>query len=399
MKNILVIGAGWEQYTLISRIKEEGHFIIATHPQMNNEGFSIADKFFVKDPRDIVGHLNLAKTYEIDAVVTDNCDFSLYTAAIISKKLALNFADIQSAVYSNDKLEQRKKCFSDKIKQPNFLKIKTYEDLDFADDTLNYPLIIKPVDSRGTFGVSVAKDRHSLNEAYFDAISNSNARTLICEEFINGTLVTVDGFCFSNGHKSLAVASREFEEGVKPITKEIIYPAKFGDSINKLILENHNNVVKSLNYNYGHTHGEYIITENQEIYLVECANRGGGVYTSSTIVPNLTGIDLNLILLNQSLGIDNFQIKDKSIRFMRNSTILTFLNFNEGKVIKSINVDELLKLPFVLKFKTTYKVDEMVEPIEHCGNRHSMLVISDDTVEKTLVNLGMFKKKMDIKYY
>jgi hypothetical protein len=154
-----------------------------------------------------------------------------------------------------------------------------------------------------------------------------------------------------------------------------------------------------LNYVQGHTHGEYIVTKDDEIYLVECTNRGGGVYTSSTIVPNLTGINLNEILINQSLGKDTFKVLGEGPDMMINSTILTFLDFEVGKVIKSINVSELSKLEYVLKFRTIFNENDMVELIDNCASRHSMLAVKGANSEDSFRNLENFKNSLNIKYY
>lgn len=399
MSKLLIIGAGWEQYALIKEAKRQGHYIIATHPAMNTDGFSLADRFFEKDSRDIDAHLEIAKTYEVDAVVTDNCDYSFYTAAVVSASLGLSFASLESAIFSNDKVAQRISCQKHNVTQPEFYPIQTADELRSAAAQLGFPLIIKPVDSRGTFGVTIVKDSGNLENAFFEALMNSPSRKVICERFIPGTLVTVDGFCFKNGHRSLTVASRVFEDGPKPITKEIIYPAAFTEELKASILEAHQKVVTALNYQYGHTHGEYIVTESGEVHLVECTNRGGGVYTSSSIVPNLTGINLNEILINQSLGTDEFEISDKQGGYMTKSSMLTFLDFEEGKVIKSINYDELIALPYVVKYRSVYNEDDMVESIENCASRHSMLVIEGANSEATWENLKDFKEKMKIEYY
>ncbi len=362
MSKLLIIGAGWEQYALIEEAKKQGHYIIATHPAMNTDGFSLADRFFVKDSRDIAAHLEIAKTRQVDAVVTDNCDYSFYTAAVVSASLGLHFASLESAIHSNDKVAQRVSCQKKGLTQPEFYPIQTLSELHSAADQLGFPLIIKPIDSRGTFGVTIVKEEAGLEHAFFEALTNSPSRKVICERFIKGTLVTVDGFCFKNGHRSLTVASRVFEDGPKPITKEIIYPAEFSESLKTNILKAHEQVVEALNYQYGHTHGEYIVTDREEVYLVECTNRGGGVYTSSSIVPNLTGINLNEILINQSLGTDSFEAPDQENDYMIKSSMLTFLDFEEGKVIKSINIGELKSLPYVLKYRSVYHEDDMVEP-------------------------------------
>jgi biotin carboxylase len=399
MKRILVIGSGWEQFSLLKKIKDNGHQIIATHPFFNPEGSPLADVTYVKNARDIAAHIKIAEAHKIDGVVTDNCDFSFFTASVLAAKLKLPFADIKSAIYSNDKFAQRMQCKTRGIKQPEFYKVRALQEVKDAAAALSFPVVLKPVDSRGTFGVSIIHDVAALEQAYYDAINNSSGWTLICEQFINGTLVTVDGFCFKNGHRSLAVASRKFESGIKPVTKEIIYPAEFSDELNEKLLSNHDAVVQALEYRYGHTHGEYIVSDNGDIYLVECTNRGGGVYTSSVIVPFLTEIDLNEILLSQSLGIDNFEVDNKGLAFLRNSAMLTFLDFEVGRVIKNINIKELQDLPFVLRYRTIYSVNDMVESIENCASRHSMLVIKGGNREETVRNLKLFKEKLKIDYY
>jgi biotin carboxylase len=398
-KNILLIGAGWEQYSLIETIKQQGHKIIATHPSHNNDGFKLADTFYIKDSRDIKAHLAIAATHHIDAVVTDNCDYSFYTAAVVASKFKLPFANIQSAIFSNDKFAQREKCSKEGIVQPRYKKVRNLEELKNAAIEIGFPVILKPVDSRGTFGVTIINDETTLETAYYDAVDNSPSRILICEKFITGTLVTVDGFCFNNGHKALAVASRVFEKGIKPVTKEIIYPAQFDTELNNKLLENHHRVVTALNYNYGHTHGEYIVTPEREIYLVECTNRGGGVFTSTVIVPLLTEINLNELLLNQSLGTDTFQIENKGIDFMKKSVMLTFLDFKVDGVIKNINMNEVLQLSYVVRFRSVYGENDMVESIENCASRHSMLVLKGSNASETYDNLQKFKSALKVEYY
>jgi len=399
MSKLLFVGAGWEQEELILEAKRLGHFVIATHPQLNTQGLSHADVHFVKDSLDIASHLQIAKTYNVDGIVTDNCDFSLYTSAVVAKALGLKFNSIESAFLSNNKFEQREKCCSNGIVQPKYYRVRTFEELQTAAENLGYPLIIKPVDSRGTFGVTIVNTADDLSMGFYDAICNSASHTVICEHFVEGTLVTVDGFVFKNGHHALAVASRSFQEGVKPVTKEIIYPAKFDNKLNSRLMQNHESVVRALGYSQGHTHGEYIVTNDEEIYLVECTNRGGGVYTSSTIVPNITGINLNELLINQSLDKDNYEIQGKGPQLMKNSVILTFLDFQVGKVIKSINKEEVRDLDFVLKYRTIFSENDMIESIDNCASRHSMLVLHGDNLEESIGNFEKFKSFLNVEYF
>lgn len=398
-KKILIIGAGWEQVSLIETAKKMGHYIIATHSHISADGFKLADQYYVKDSRDIKGHIAIAESHKIDAVLTDNCDYSFYTASVVASNLNLPFASIQSALYSNDKFAQRECVSHTKVKQPTFVKIQTLDQLFDAIPKIGFPSILKPIDSRGTFGVTIIENQTQLKQAFFDAINNSPSRTLIYEQFIKGTLVTVDGFCFKNGHQSLTVASRKFEEGPKPVTKEIIYPAIFENNINVALMSAHHDVVSALGYTVGHTHGEYILAENNEIFLVECTNRGAGVFTSSVIVPLLTTYPINECLVNQMLGCDTYEPENNGLASMKCSVMLTFIDYTVGQVIDEINLEEVQKLPFTVRFRSKYGVNDMIESIENGAGRHSMLVISASNHNELLNNLKAFKQTLKVKYH
>ena len=388
MKSLMFIGAGWEQEELIKTAKKQNFKIIATNPYIEKEVAKIADRYFVRESNDIDSHFQIAKTYNVHGILTDNCDYSLYTAAFISEKLSLPSVGISSASFAINKKRQRKKCSnSPYVKQPVFFGFKTIKKYLNSIKSIKLPFIVKPNDSRGTFGVTIVREKSNAMDAFYYAISKSPSRTAIVEEFIEGNLFTVDGFCFDDRHKSLAVASRKFVEGPHPVTKEIIYPAQVPKEIIERLKKAHDSVVRSLAYTKGHTHGEYIVNEHGNVYLVECTNRGGGVFTSSTIVPEVSGIDLNQTLINQMIG-NKVMSKDSD----NNPVILSFLDFEVGKTIKSI---EIPNLSYLLKFRSIYGEKDIVESVENCASRHMMAVIRGN-----LENLGDFKKRgLKIKYY
>lgn len=353
----------------------------------------------MRDSRDVAGHLKIARTHDIDAAISDNCDYSLLTAALVASKLGLAFGPVASALCSNDKYRQRELCHRAGIRQPPFHQVRTPEDALSAAEQIGYPVVMKPVDSRGTFGVTIVQNSSDLLEAYYDAVSNSPSVTLICEKFIHGELVTVDGFCFSNGHQSLTIASRRCDEGKKPVTKYISYPSNHSNELKIRLLSNHHNVARALGYQFGHTHGEYIISANEDIYLVECANRGAGVYTSSTINPLITGIDLNEIYINQCLGDDQFKIDHDVGDYMIRAATLSFLDLDVGKVIKKINVDEIAALPFVKAFRSAFEEKQMVESVENCVSRHLMVVVDGGDRDELRENYKKFISTLNVEYY
>ena len=125
MKRLLFIGAGWEQYELIKTALKMGFEIIATNPTINFEVSKIVDRYFLRKSDDLDAHYKIAKTFKVIGIVTDNCDYSLYTATFVAQKLELPSIGLEAAICAIDKNRQRKKCRnSTNFKQPKHYKFK-----------------------------------------------------------------------------------------------------------------------------------------------------------------------------------------------------------------------------------------------------------------------------------
>ena len=54
------------------------------------------------------------------------------------------------------------------------------------DDDIPFPVIVKPVDNGGSFGITVCHDRTEMKEAIDKAIKNSTVGEYLCEKFLEG---------------------------------------------------------------------------------------------------------------------------------------------------------------------------------------------------------------------
>jgi hypothetical protein len=109
-----------------------------------------------------------------------------------------------------------------------------------------------------------------------------------------------------------------------------------------------------------------------DIYLIESANRGGGVYTSEIIVPNVSEVDILEAYANDILNNERFpQPNTKS----RNNVILKFFSFNSGNIKAIDGVKELLADERVMKFRLAVKEGDTIAPITSDANRHGFIIV------------------------
>lgn len=399
MKRIMMIGAGWEQVPLIKKAKAMGHWVLATNPNPNGDALAFADEARVLDPKDITAADKLFSEFNIDAVITDNCDYSLYASGMLAMKHGLPGANFRAISYSNNKRKSRLACQVAGVRQPAFKVCETFEDvLSGVDEVGSYPVILKPVDNRGNFGVNIVLGREDLDEAFFDAIANAHSRQIVLEKFITGRLLTVEGFANaqSGRHLSLAVSSKKMLGGKKGVAMELLYPADITDEIAEKAKRINNEVVKALKYDYGYTHTEYIVDEAGEIWLVESTNRGGGVYISSLILPTITGVDLPEQLVRMACGeIISFLAKEETVPLV-SAAVLSFFQFPANGIIRSISgLKEVQAWPGVLVARLSVKPGDRIDSISNDANRHGFVVASAPTRDE--LNALVEKAKQTIK--
>ena len=372
MRRILVINLGWEQEPLLEKLQNFDVAIYGVHYDFNYyKQIDYAD-LLIADLRDLDTIVDYAIKSKVDAVISDECDYSYFAQAIIAEKLDLPGPRIKEAQIATNKYLQRLKAKEHGILIPDFRLVTCVEDIYSFVNDVDFPIIVKPVDNRGSFGVSKINSFEEIKNAYYNALMHSHSRLTLVEKFIEGQHITVDGYVFKqHGIRSLAIANKTLASNGRQVSLDIQYPAKFDIEFENKIRRINELVNTKLGYTFGMTHSEYMVTPEKQIYLIESANRGGGVYTSSIIVPNVSGIDIVDQYICDSLNIDTNHYQSD---IQNNKIILKFFNFKPGKIKKIDGIADLLKEEYVLKLRLSVKEGDTVSPITNDADRHGFLI-------------------------
>lgn len=141
-----------------------------------------------------------------------------------------------------------------------------------------------------------------------------------------------------------------------------------------------------MGYTFGMTHSEYMVTNNGLIYLIESANRGGGVFTSEIIVPNVSGVNILERYIDDIFG-DNSNITTPDI-LEKNEVILKFFSFRPGKIKNIIGMDQVIQERGVLQCRLNVKIGDEIQPISNDGNRHGFIIFKSQTeIRKKVDNI------------
>ena len=186
MKKLMIMGAGIYQVPLIKAAKEMGIYTIAVSIPGKYPGSAYADEVLHINTVDAEAVLKAAKERKIDGICTAGTDVAVMTIGRVNDALGLSGISYNAAKIACDKVLM-KQCYEEHgVRTARYRKVYFNENVDEKIEGLQYPLIIKIVDSSGSRGITRV-DRPDQVQA---AITNAQAFTrkdyYIVEEFIIG---------------------------------------------------------------------------------------------------------------------------------------------------------------------------------------------------------------------
>jgi biotin carboxylase len=196
MKKIIMLGGSHFQVPSIRTAVAMGYYVISCDYLPGNPGHKFAHEYYNISTTDKEAVLELSKRLKVDGVVCYASDPAAATAAYVCENMGF-----PTSPYSSVEILSNKDKFREFLKENSFNtpKAKGYANLKEAvEEITNFklPVIIKPVDSSGSKGVTKLEDVHNLSRQANYALSFSRSKRFIIEEFVEkkGYQIAGDGF-------------------------------------------------------------------------------------------------------------------------------------------------------------------------------------------------------------
>ena len=378
MKRALIINLGWEQQPLIDRLRQSGFALFGIHAAGGAGRLRAAElaehfhEIHLCDLRDLPAVCEFADRVRPDLVLSDQCDYSHFAQAVVAERWNLPGPSIAAAQISANKYVQRCRARETGIDIPRFQLCTDLEMAAAAAAEIGFPVILKPVDNRGSFGVNKVDSMESLKDAARQALLHSHSRSLLVEEFIEGIHITVDGYAFpESGCRSLALATKGMLPGTSSqVAVDILYPGELPETLYQKACQTNEIVNRQLGYSFGMTHSEYMVTSDERVVLIESANRGGGCFTSEVIVPHVSGIDLTGQYIADAAG----EATDRYAEPQKNRALLKFVTFPGGVIGKVHGMDRVRGDRHVLAARLAVRQGDRIAPVQNDANRHGFVI-------------------------
>ena len=184
-KKLMLLGGLRYLLPIINIAHKLGYYVITCDYLPNNIAHKYSDEYINVSIIDKDAVLRIAQEKRIDGIMSFAVDPGVLTAAYVAEQMGLPFqGSYESVCILQDKSKFRKFLSDNKFNVPN---AKGYTNLNdaLADvDYFNWPVIVKPVDSAGSKGVSRVDTPNDLAKAIEYALSEAHNGHFIIEDFL-----------------------------------------------------------------------------------------------------------------------------------------------------------------------------------------------------------------------
>lgn len=364
MKKLLLLGGSRYLIPVIKAAHDLGIYVITCDYLPDNDAHKYADEYRNISIIDKEKVLKCAKEMQVDGVMSFACDPGVITAAYVAEKMGLPFqCSYKSATILQDKGMFRKFLQENNFNVPH---AKRYTDIEspFGDiDFFCWPVIVKPVDSAGSKGVSRVDSPADLDNAIKIAVDASHNGAFIIEDFLTfeGYHSSTDVFVVDGEVRFATYSDQLFDKDAEnPYTPAfIIWPSTMKKVHQETLTSEIQRLMHLLNIRTGVFNIETCVGKGGKTYIMEVSPRGGGCKIAE-LQRMAFGADLIENEVRNAVGLPVRNVKQSDCEGYW-CEMVVHARPGESGVLKEIIIDSDIRKKYIKVIDLSVKPNDYVE--------------------------------------
>lgn len=279
-KKLLLVGGLHTTADLVNLAHRNGVEIGVADYNHNTYLKQIADYAYDVNVYDEDAMAKLCREEHIDGIITAFNERLGSVVRMLGDRVGLPFPfTVEQMKMSTNKKNFKHTCIKYGVPVPKEYVIKDIQDI--SKTQINYPVIIKPVDSASSVGVTPCMDQRELELGFEKAKSASKSGDVIVEQYLPYDEVNLTYIAQDGDIKLAAIHDRYFNTTQKSATKApdlYIYPSRYTDLILEKYNENILNMLRSIGIKNGSLFIQAVI-KGEQMYCYEAGIRLNGCKT------------------------------------------------------------------------------------------------------------------------
>lgn len=280
-KKLLLLGGLKYSIPIIEEAHKLGSYVITADNIPNNIAHKYSDQYINVSIIDKDRVLQEAIDLQIDGILSHAVDPGVITAAYVAEKMKLPY----QCTYNTARILQNKYLFRNFLREnhfncPNAANFTNIEDALSNIHESMLPVIVKPVDSAGSKGVTKVDALEELPNALNQALKYSISNEIIVEEYIEnqGYPFGTESFVVNGELRYNGFYDQYFDlDSINPFVPVAeIWPSIVSEEIQNKVKNELQRLFTLLQINTGLFNVECRLGKNNKVYLMEVSPRGGG---------------------------------------------------------------------------------------------------------------------------
>lgn len=400
MKKLMILGGSRYLIPVIETAHKHGIYVITADNLPDNIAHSYADEYCNVSVIEQDSVLAEARKRNIDGIISFACDPGVVSASYVAEQMGLPF----QTSYEATRILQDKGLFRQFLIDNGFNCpfAKRYTDIEepFSElDLFRWPIIVKPVDSAGSKGVTKVEDPADLRAAIEEAIRISLCGAFIIEEFIvfDGHHSSTDPFTVDGDLKFITYSDQLFDpEAENPYTPSlIIWPSTMKQVYQDSLTSEIQRLMKLLGAKDGIYNIETCAGMDGKAYIMEVSPRGGGCKIAD-LQKLAYGVDLIECEVLKAVGLPYPEIRNGSCDGHWCEAVIHAAPGQSG-ILEGIDIDPEISERYLKVIDTYMKEGDMVHPFTGANMSLGDLFLRFDTREELDTIIGKMREWLHIR--
>jgi biotin carboxylase len=379
-RTILIICGGIEAVHGIRRAKEMGLHVVVSDRDPYAPGLLEADDSLIVSTYDADATARAAVRYAhgnrpIHGVLSIGADVPL-TVATVAQELELPRLTVEAAQLAIDKLAMKQRLFEHGVPIPWFSGVDSPAQLAQLRNH-DLPLVVKPVDSRGSRGVVRLAPDIDTFWAFEQAQEISPTGRVMVEAYLAGPQISTESIFAAGELETPGFSDRNYEylERYAPyfIENGGDLPSQLPAAVQSDVRRTVAQAAQALGFRHGTVKGDVVVHEGRA-HIIELAPRLSGGYFCTLEIPLNTGVDFVGCAIRAAMG-ESIAPAEVKAKFHR-PVVQRYVFPGAGRILSLEGIEAARNLPGIEHVIVSRKSGEVGGGTKDTTSRAAMVMAS-----------------------
>ncbi len=402
MKKIIILGGNPETAVLVDVANTMGYYTIVIDPNPNAPAKKGGAETYDIDGFDIDGIARVAIDKKVDAILVGVADILVKPYKEVCDKLGMHcYATTEAIEAFSSKDGFKRYCLDYDISDIPGAYIDSNSTIE-KPKGIDFPIMIKPVDSGGGVGMKICRDETDYQESVKEALTYSKKGIVMVEKYMDCEDMAAY-YTFKDGVPYLSATydrkTTKQQGNASPVSIGAVYPSKHSELFLKKVHPGLCNLFKGLKIKNGVLNLQFFV-ENGEFYAYDPGFRLQGE-APHILLNHFHGFDHRKMLIDFAFtgvfGADDFATKNDHL--LNGKVACTIWVLLKSGTIKSIEGLDTIKsdnsVVFVLE---RFKENDFVKN-EWLGTERqvfSRIYLAEDSILGLNKKIQKFKNSLKV---